>query len=134
MFLEDYSAAAKRAEALDLSLAMQASVQSPRLVDLVCLAARQVMASTELTVSNAPEYLDTADVRIYMKNIGTGTNSSGRMNPVDVLYSTYPFFLAVNASYGAWLLKPILEYASSSSWTEMYAPGDLGLFIYATSS
>ncbi|GJE95235.1 DUF5127 and DUF4965 domain-containing protein [Phanerochaete sordida] len=131
-FLGDYAAAAQRAEAFDLSLATQAFTQSPHLADLVSLTARQVMASTELTVSAGAESIDPADVKMYMKNVGTA--SSGRMNPVDALYSAYPFFLTMNASYGAWLLKPILEYASSPSWVEVYAPGDLGMPIYATLS
>ncbi|GJE95238.1 DUF5127 and DUF4965 domain-containing protein [Phanerochaete sordida] len=132
-FLGDYTAAMQRAEAFDVSLATQTSAHSSLLVDLVSLAARQVMASTELTVSADAESLNTTDVRMYMKNVGT-TASSGKMNSVGELYSAYPFFLTVNTSYGAWLLQPILEYASSPSWTEMYAPGDLGLLIYATLS
>ncbi|GJE95240.1 DUF5127 and DUF1793 domain-containing protein [Phanerochaete sordida] len=132
-FLQDYVPAMQRAEALDLALATQASAVSPHLADLVSLATRQVMGSTELTVNSSANGLDTADIRMYMKNIGV-SSPSGRMNPVEVMYAAFPFFLAVNASYGGWLLKPVLEYASSPKWSEMYAPGDLGATYPQTSA
>lgn len=42
------------------------------------------------------------------------------------LYEAFPFFLYVNASYGGWLLEPVLEFANTSRWTFPYAPQDIG--------
>lgn len=44
------------------------------------------------------------------------------------MYTAFPFFLVVNASYGGWLLDPVLEFASSSRWNNPYAPRDIGKF------
>ena len=82
------------------------------------------MAGTELTVGGSAGSFNTSDVKMFMKDIG----SSGRVNPVEVLYASFPFFLSINASYGACLLKPVLDYASSSAWTQPYAPRDIGLW------
>ena len=88
------------------------------------IAARQAIAGTELTVGGSAGSFNTSDVKMFMKDIG----SSGRVNPVEVLYASFPFFLSVNASYGAWLLQPVLDYASSPGWTQLYAPRDIGLW------
>ena len=42
------------------------------------------------------------------------------------MYASFPFFLAINASYGGWLLAPMFEFAASAAWTYPYAPKDLG--------
>lgn len=59
---------------------------------------------------------------MFMKNVGT----DNRVNAVELMYATFPFFLVVNASYGGWLLDPVLEFASSSLWRNPYAPRDIG--------
>ncbi|EKM54239.1 uncharacterized protein PHACADRAFT_257947, partial [Phanerochaete carnosa HHB-10118-sp] len=122
-FLQDYSSAAERAEAFDTALAKNASSTSPHLVDLVSIAARQAMAGTELTVGGSAGSYNTSDVKMFMKDVGP----NGRVNPVEVLYSAFPFFLSVNGSYGGWLLKPVLDYASSPVWTQPYSPRHIGL-------
>ncbi|EKM54251.1 uncharacterized protein PHACADRAFT_146023 [Phanerochaete carnosa HHB-10118-sp] len=122
-FLQDYSSAVERAEAFDAALAKNASSTSPHLVDLVSIAARQAMAGTELTVGGSAGSYNTSDVKMFMKDVGP----SGRVNPVEVLYSAFPFFLSVNGSYGGWLLKPVLDYASSPAWTQPYSPRHIGL-------
>lgn len=48
------------------------------------------------------------------------------MNPVEGLYGAFPFFLYINATYGGWLLNPILEFANTSMWGLPYAPRDIG--------
>ncbi|GJE95228.1 DUF4965 and DUF1793 domain-containing protein [Phanerochaete sordida] len=51
------------------------------------------------------------------------------------MFSAFPFFLSLNVSYGAWLLKPVLDYASSPNWSYPYAPGDIGdTYPYASGS
>ncbi|GJE95221.1 DUF4965 and DUF1793 domain-containing protein [Phanerochaete sordida] len=82
------------------------------------------MAATELTVGRSGPSLIESDVKMYMKQIGS---SDVRVNPVETLYASFPFFLTINATYGGWLLKPILDYASSSEcWSQPYAPADIG--------
>ena len=51
---------------------------------------------------------------------------SQRASPVEGLYAVFPFFLYLNATYCEYLLRPILEYASSRLWTYPYPPRDLG--------
>lgn len=55
-----------------------------------------------------------------------------RVNAVEVLYQSFPFFLSLNASYGSWLLSPVLEFASSSAWSSnhQFAPRDIGQCSY----
>jgi hypothetical protein len=50
-----------------------------------------------------------------------------RVSPVEVLYATFPSFLFINATYGGWLLEPLLEVSESPRWTFDYAPMDLGM-------
>ena len=45
------------------------------------------------------------------------------------LYASFPFFLYMNATYGKYLLEPVLEVASSSNWTQQYAPQDIGALV-----
>lgn len=49
-----------------------------------------------------------------------------RVNPVEGLYGAFPFFLYINATYGGWLLNPILEFANTSQWGLPYPPRDIG--------
>ena len=49
-----------------------------------------------------------------------------RVNAVEVLYQSFPFFLSLNASYGGWLLSPVLDFASSNAWSHPFAPRDIG--------
>lgn len=49
------------------------------------------------------------------------------MNPVEVIYASFPFFLYMNASYGGQLLAPLLEFQDSQQWTQPYAARDLGV-------
>ena len=51
---------------------------------------------------------------------------ASRVNPVEGLYQTFPFFLVLNATYCGWLLQPVLEFADSNLWSLPYAPRDIG--------
>lgn len=126
-FLQDYESAMQRAEAFDTALAANASSVSPHLADLVAIAARQAMAGTELTVGGAAGSYNTSDIRMYMKQVGATGSTTARVNPVEIMYSAFPFFLTVNASYGGWLLRPVLDFAVSPGWANRpYAPRDIG--------
>ena len=134
-FLADYPNAWNRANQLDQKISANASAISSDYQNLVALAARQVFGATELTGGNSP-----SDVMMFMKDVGTsrfvlsdslqGCISSNqhyrRMNPVDVLYASFPFFLYLNATYAGHLLTPLLEYQDSPQWTQPYAARDLG--------
>jgi len=50
-----------------------------------------------------------------------------RINPVEVLYASFPTFLFLNASLAGSLLEPLLEFQSSTSYKNNYAAPDLGL-------
>ncbi|GJE94479.1 hypothetical protein PsYK624_106490 [Phanerochaete sordida] len=121
-FLQDYSNAVERAESLDLVLAINASAVSPHAADLVSLAARQAFAGTELTVGDSGTSYNTSDVKIFMKDLG----ASRRVNPVEVMYAAFSAFLSVNATWGGWLLRPVLDFAASPMWRQAYAPRDIG--------
>ncbi|GJE94471.1 hypothetical protein PsYK624_106410 [Phanerochaete sordida] len=121
-FLQDYSNAVERAESLDLALATNASAVSPHAADLVSLAARQAFAGTELTVGGSGTSFNTSDVKVFMKDLG----ATGRVNPVEVMYAAFPAFLSVNATWGGWLLRPVLDFAASPVWQQAYAPRDIG--------
>ena len=78
--LNDYPNALARAVALDNKIVNAAGAVSTHYADLVSLAARQAMASTEITVgSNGGGSFDISDVKMFMKNIGQ-TNTAGVFN------------------------------------------------------
>lgn len=124
-FLQDYPNAVERAESLDLALATNASAVSPHAADLVSLAARQAFAGTELTVGGSGTSFNTSDVKVFMKDLG----ATGRVNPVEVMYAAFPAFLCVNATWGGWLLRPVLDFAASPVWQQAYAPRDIGVLL-----
>ena len=71
----DYSNALNRAVSLDAKILGAAAAVSTHYADLVSLAARQTMASTELTIGNSePDgsgQPDPSDIKMFMKNIGS---------------------------------------------------------------
>ena len=67
-FLEDFDQARERAVALDEKIMSAAAQISPHYVDLVSLAARQTLASLDVTVGSD---LKLSDVKIFMKDLGT---------------------------------------------------------------
>ena len=70
--ISDFATAHDRAIALDQQIANDASKISSEYVDLVSLAARQTMASLDITVgSNTAGSPNASDVKIFMKDTGS---------------------------------------------------------------
>ena len=71
-FVQDFSAASDRAQSLDEKIISDAGKISSNYVDLVSLAARQVMGSMDITVleSDSGGSVDGSDVKIFVKDIG----------------------------------------------------------------
>ena len=71
-FVQDFSAASDRAQSLDEEIIGDAGKISSNYVDLVSLAARQVMGSMDITVleSDPGGGVDGSDVKIFVKDIG----------------------------------------------------------------
>ncbi|KAJ3557496.1 hypothetical protein NM688_g1439 [Phlebia brevispora] len=128
-FVQDFADASDRATVLDQKILNDAATVSTHYADLVSLAARQAMGGTELTIvmsSADSTNFNTSGVKMFVKDIVGET--IGRVNAVEGLYAAFPFFLYLNATYGGYLLEPVLEYANTSSWTpaNLYAPSDIG--------
>lgn len=71
MFLGDFSNATSRAITLDNRITNDASAISSQYANLVSLAAKQVIGSTEITISkNGDGTWNTSDVMIFMKDVG----------------------------------------------------------------
>ncbi|KZT10664.1 uncharacterized protein LAESUDRAFT_643335, partial [Laetiporus sulphureus 93-53] len=122
-FVSDFSDAQSRAESLDNELTQNASSISSQYSDLISLAARQAFGGIDITVSNETDgNWNTSDAMIFMKNMGTDR----RINPVEVLYASFPMFLYLNASFCKSLLAPLFEYQSGDLYTLPYAARDLG--------
>ncbi|KAJ3530917.1 hypothetical protein NM688_g7646 [Phlebia brevispora] len=125
-FIQDYPNAIIRAIALDEKILSDAANVSAHYADLVSLAARQALGGIELTVGQSSvdsTQLNTSDVKMFMKNVA----ADGRVSPVEGLYSAFPFFLYVNATWAGHLLEPVLEFANSPRWVYPYAPHDIGI-------
>ncbi|CCM05442.1 uncharacterized protein FIBRA_07661 [Fibroporia radiculosa] len=122
-FLSDYSNAETRAEDLDNQLMQASSSISNEYSQVVSLAARQTFGSMDITVANGTDgNWNTSDVMIFMKNMGI----DGRVNPVEIMYASFPLFLYLNASFGKPLLAPLFEYQDSPQTALPYAISDLG--------
>ncbi|KAK7045353.1 hypothetical protein VNI00_007602 [Paramarasmius palmivorus] len=112
-FLIDFSNAKSRAEILDDKILSEARKVSPNYADLVSLSARQTFGGVETAVSSS------GSARMFMKDVGI----SQRVNPVEVIYASLPAYLYINATWGRYLLEPLLENQQSS----LYAAPDLGV-------
>lgn len=72
-FILDFPNAVQRAQQLDSKILTAAQNISSDYADIVSLAARQVFAATELTISQSSDgsgSYNTSDVMMFMKNIG----------------------------------------------------------------
>ncbi|KAK0199092.1 hypothetical protein F5146DRAFT_120113 [Armillaria mellea] len=122
-FLTDFSNAKQRAIDLDNKIMSDARQISDNYADLVTLAARQALA-VDITVSkDSKGQWNTSDVMTFMKDVG----NSRRVNPVEILYATFPAYLYFNTTWARYLLEPLLRFQQSSQYTETYAAPDLGL-------
>ena len=102
------------------------------------------MASTELTISKGSDgHWNMSDVRMFMKDIGTTRsacaplrsflrlrcwyhNMHRRVNAVERLYASFPFFLFISITYAGQLLVPLLESQMFVPNSQPYAMKDLG--------
>ncbi|KAJ7924038.1 DUF1793-domain-containing protein [Mycena leptocephala] len=114
-FMSDFPAARTRALALDQQILQDAAAVSQNYADLVSLGTRQAMAGGGS--------LNLSDVKAFMKDVG----NSKRVNPIETIFAALPAFMYLNASITGVLLEPLLEYQSSSAYTNPYAAPDLGL-------
>jgi hypothetical protein len=53
------------------------------------------------------------------------------VSPTEAIYAALPAFMYLNASITGVLLEPLLEYQSSSGYTNSYAAPDLGVYLYS---
>ncbi|KAK7686293.1 hypothetical protein QCA50_010517 [Cerrena zonata] len=121
--VSDFSNATTRADELDKKLTDTAKNTSDTYAQLVALSARAVMGATELTISNGTDgNFNTSDAKLFMLDVGV----SDRVNPVDTLYTAFPFFVTVNPAWLGQLLEPLLEYQSSIQYELPYAALDIG--------
>ncbi|KAK7675988.1 hypothetical protein QCA50_021064, partial [Cerrena zonata] len=122
-FLSDFPDAKSRADEMDSLILNAAGNISEPYKDLVSLAARQTMASTELTIANGTDgKWNMSDIKMFMKDVGV----SSRVNPVEKIYASFPFFLFINSTYAGQLLSPLLEAQDSSMNDQAFAARDLG--------
>jgi hypothetical protein len=108
------------------------------LTDLYILSLRQTVGSLEFTTSKSTlGGID--DVKVFMKDVGYSrsvcpsipipdvlSRCARRVNPVEVLYASFPAFLFLNSSLAGALLEPLLEFQSSTLYKKDYAAPDLG--------
>ncbi|KAF9007830.1 hypothetical protein BDQ17DRAFT_1422506 [Cyathus striatus] len=91
--------------------------------DLISFSLRMTFAAMDITIPRLGNgTVDTSDLKIFMKDIG----SSGRVNPVEVIYAAFPAILYFNSTLAGSLLEPLLEYQTSSDYNNAYAAPDLG--------
>ncbi|KAK0500707.1 hypothetical protein EDD18DRAFT_1434560 [Armillaria luteobubalina] len=118
-FLNDFPNAKQRAIALDSKIVSDARQISDNYADLVTLAARQALA-VDITVSkDSTGQWNTSDIMTFMKDVG-------RVNPVEILYASFPAYLYFNTTWAGYLLEPLLRFQQSPQSTKNYAASDLG--------
>ncbi|TFK38775.1 hypothetical protein BDQ12DRAFT_651125 [Crucibulum laeve] len=122
-FLSDFDAAKTRALALDNKIMSDGVAVSTKYADLLALSLRQTVGAMDITVGRGSNgKWNTSDVKIFMKDIGTGR----RVNAVETLYAALPALLYLNASLAGPLLDSLLEYQASPRYLNSYAATDLG--------
>ncbi|KAJ4485249.1 hypothetical protein J3R30DRAFT_3282874 [Lentinula aciculospora] len=122
-FMNDATDALERAKTLDNKIVSDAGAISSNYVDLVSLAARQVMGGLEITAgTDSSGKTNASDVLFFMKDVG----NSQRTNPVEVLYASFPAILYLNASWAGYLLEPLMQFEQSGLYSQSFAAGDLG--------
>ena len=112
----DASKAVTRADTLDASITRAATAfGGAHYAGLTALTLRQAFAGTELTGTTSNPYL-------FLEEI----SSSDNVSTVDVLYPSMPAFLYTNPELVRYLIAPVVFYAESGQWPELFAPHDLG--------
>jgi hypothetical protein len=112
----DSSAAVVRANALDLNITNAATaLGGPHYAALTAVTLRQAFAGTELVGTSSNPWL-------FLEEI----SSSDNVSTVDVLYPSMPAYLYANPELVRYLIAPVVAYAESGHWPELFAPHDLG--------
>jgi len=140
-FIADYSSARDRAAAFDERMTNAARQVSEDVADLVAMTTRLVMASMDVTCGS-----DASDIMFFVNGMGTVHESlastprspehfsqricnlqaiSSYSNRVDDLYASWPAIMSINATYGRYMLEPLLRFQKDSS--QAYAIPDLGM-------
>jgi hypothetical protein len=124
-FLEQAGPARSRAIALDGQVTAAAtSAGGADYAALCTLGLRQAYGACELVVGpNGQPWA-------FLKEVSSGSFTS----TVDVICPAMPVWLYLDPGFLAMLLEPVLTYAASASWTNQWAPHDLGSYPNATSS
>ena len=113
---KDSTSALKRANKLDASISnVSTAIGGTNYAGLTALSLRQAFAATELTGTTKDPYM-------FLEEI----SSSDNVQTVDVLYPAFPAFLYSNPELVRYLIEPVIDYASSGQWPELYSPHDLG--------
>jgi hypothetical protein len=112
----DSSAAVVRSNALDLNITNAATaLGGPHYAALAAVTLRQAFAGTELVGTTSNPWL-------FLEEI----SSSDNVSTVDVLYPSMPAYLYTNPELVQYLIAPVVAYAESGLWPELFAPHDLG--------
>ncbi len=113
---KDRTAAVTRADTLDTNLNSAATaVGGSQYAALTAVTLRQAFAATELTNTTANPYM-------FLEEISSDDN----VQTVDVLFPASPVFLYMNPELLRYLLEPVIDYAESGQWPELFSPHDLG--------
>jgi hypothetical protein len=116
-FHGDLTAAQGRADALDAKITSEAiAAGGVDYAGLCALALRQAYGGTELVVG--PDGSPWA----FLKEI----SSDGNVSTVDVLFPASSAWIYADPGYLELLLTPVLTYAETGGWPEVFAPHDLG--------
>ena len=113
---KDSTSALARANKLDTSIAsVSTAIGGTHYAALTALSLRQAFAATELTGTTKNPYM-------FLEEISSDDN----VQTVDVMYPAMPAFLYSNPELVRYLIEPVIDYASSGQWPELYSPHDLG--------
>ena len=113
---KDSTSALARANKLDTSIARASTaIGGTHYAALTALSLRQAFAATELTGTTKNPYM-------FLEEISSDDN----VQTVDVMYPAMPAFLYSNPELVRDLIEPVIDYASSGQWPELYSPHDLG--------
>lgn len=112
----DASDAVSRADATDTAITNAAtSIGGADYAGVTAAVLRQAFAATELTNTTSDPYL-------FLEEISSDDN----VQTVDVMYPAMPVFLYLNPELVRYLLAPVIFYAESGQWPQLFAPHDLG--------
>ena len=94
------------------------TVGGAQYAQVAALAYRQAFASMELAADKGGHPL------LFTKE----QSSNGDIATADIVYPTSPILFTLSPTLAKASMVPLLQFASSSMWTQNYAPHDLGTF------